>query len=180
MEAVKNIEKSLENIFKDLPHLPESTRKGLANIWPWLVLIGGLVQLWAALTLYRLANYTDGLYDLANSLSAIYGVGQVGPSGFDRTVIYLGVVVLVVEAILLLMAFPKLKNRAKQGWNLIFLVALINVAYSVLQIFTYGRGFGSFIFSLIGSAISFYLLFEIRGQFGGGKSSKAPKATTSK
>lgn len=165
MEAVKKLESSLEKVFKDLPHLPESTRSGLASIWPWLALIGGVLQLFAAMALYRLADYASGLYDLANSLSVYYGVQNVGPTSFDKTIIYLGVAVLAVEAVILLMAFPKLQKRQKAGWNLLFLGALINVVYSVLQIFTYNRGMGSFVMSLIGSALGFYLLFEVKGKF---------------
>ena len=166
MEAVKNIDKNLEKSFKDLPHLPESTREGLAKIWPWLALIGGILQLLAGLALYRLANYANNLNDLVNSLYVT--TAKVGPSSFDKTVIYVGVAVLVVEAILLLMAFPKLQKRERAGWNLLFLGALINVVYSVLQIFTYDRGFGSFVGGLIGSAVGFYLLYEIKAKFSKG------------
>ena len=167
MGAVKQLESSIEKVFKDLPHLPESSREGLAKIWPWLALIGGVVQLMAAWALYRVADWADKVYDLANSLSAYYGVREVGPSSFDKTVIYVGVAVLAVEAVILLLAFPKLQKRQRSGWDLLFLGALINVVYAVLQIFTYQRGIGSFIMSLIGSALGFYLLFEVKGKFSG-------------
>ncbi len=170
MEAVKNIEKSIEKAFKDLPHLPESSREGLAKVWPWLALIGGIVQLLAAWSLYRLADWADATV----SLAAYYRV-DVGPSSFDKTVIYLGVAVLAVEAVILLMAYPKLKNRQRAGWDLLFLAALVNVAYSVVQIFTYDRGFGSFLFGLIGSAIGFYLLFEIKSKFTAGSTTTTSK-----
>ena len=78
MEAVKNIEKNLEKSFKDLPHLPESTREGIAKIWPWLALIGGILQLLAGVALYHLANYANNLNDLVNSLYVT--TQKVGPS----------------------------------------------------------------------------------------------------
>jgi hypothetical protein len=77
------------------------------------------------------------------------------------------VAVLAVEAVILLLAFPKLQKRQRAGWDLLFLGALINVVYAVLQIFTYQRGVGSFIMSLIGSALGFYLLLEVKSKFSG-------------
>ena len=84
-------------------------------------------------------------------------------------------VVLVVEGVLFLLAFPKLQKRERKGWDLLFLAALLNVAYSVLTIFIDGRGFGSFLVNLVGSAIAFYLLFQVKSKFGG-KSSVKPAA----
>ncbi len=165
MAALAGLEKSLEGVFKDVPHIPESGRKTLADIWPWLALIGGILQLLAAWGLWRLASYTSALYDYANSLSVAFTGKAVGPTSTDKMVIYLGVAVLAVEAVILLLAFPKLQKKQKAGWDLLFLGAVINVVYGVVQIFTYNRGIGSFVGSLIGSAIGFYLLFEVRSKF---------------
>jgi hypothetical protein len=165
MQAVKKMETSLQKSFKDLPHLPESTRTSLANIWPVLALIAGILQIWAAYSLYHLVNWADRLNDLANSLSIYVTDQAAGPTAMDKTVIYLGVAMLAVEGIIMLIAFPKLQKRQKAGWDLLFLAALLNVAYAVVQIFTFNRGFGSFIMSLIGTAIGFYLLFEVRSKF---------------
>lgn len=169
MKALQNAENSLAKVFKDLPQLPESTKEALAKFWPWLALVGGVLQLFAALALWRLANWADRVTDVSNALSVYYTSYVAGPSSFDKTIIYLGVVVLLVEAVLLLMAFPKLQKRERAGWNLLFLGAWINVGYGVLQIFTFDRGFGSFVGSLIGSAVGFYLLFQIREKFSGGR-----------
>ncbi len=169
MSVVQNIENKLAGAFKDLPPLPESSKEALAKFWPWLALIGGLVQLLAAVTLWRLTNYVDRLSDYANEISRYYTGVAAGPTSFDKTVIYLGVTLLLVDAVILLMAYPHLKKRAKQGWDLLFLGALINAVYSVIQIFTYQRGIGDFIFGLLGSAVGFYLLFQVREKFGGKK-----------
>ncbi len=165
MGAVKSAEESLAKIFKDMPPLPDSSREGLAKVWPWLALIGGVLQLLAALALWRLASWADQVTDLANQLSTYYVGYGAGPSSLEKTVIYIGVAVLLVEAVLLLMAFPKLQKRERAGWDLLFLAGLLNVVYGVLQIFTFNRGFGSFIFSLIGSGVMFYLLFQVREKF---------------
>lgn len=166
MSSIKKIEDKMAASFKDLPHLPESSRKGLADIWPWLALIGGILQLVVAFGLWQLTRVVGAYTDLANSLAAYTGQ-TVGLTSTDKMVIYLGIVILLADAVILLMAFPKLQQRLRAGWDLLFLAALVNLAYAVVTIFIDGRGLGSFIMSLVGSAIGFYLLFEVREKFGG-------------
>lgn len=170
MGSLESIERQLAEVFKGLHQFPDSTKETLAEIWPWLALIGGVLQLWAALLLYHLATFTDKIINAVNSVSRYY-VGQpVGPSSFDKTVIYLGVLLLVVEAVILLMAFPKLQKREKGGWDLLFLGALINIVYGFVQIPTFQRGIWSFLGSLIASFIGLYLLFQVREKFKAKKS----------
>lgn len=165
MVALRKIEDKFAELFKGLPNLSPSSKESLANFWPWLALIAGLLQLLSAKWLYDVTRWTNSLTDLANTLSIYYANTPVGPTSFDKSVIYLGIIMLVVDAVILLMAFPHLKRRARKGWDLLFLGSLINLAYSVLQLFRYHGGFGSFLFSLIGSAIGFYLLFQVREKF---------------
>lgn len=165
MSSLKKLETSIGDLFKGLPQLPNSSKESLANVWPWLALIGGVIQLWAAWALYQLTSYANRFNDLADSLSMYYTGRSVGLTSSDKMVIYLGIVVLLVDAVILIMAFPHLQKRNKKGWDLLFLGSLLNLVYAVLQIFTYNRGFGSFIGSLIGSAIGFYLLFQVREKF---------------
>lgn len=182
MAVLQTFEDKLVTIFKDVPPLPESAKELLVKVWPWLALIGGILQLLAALALYKLATVADNIIDYSNSLSTAYGGVAVGPAGFDKTIIYLGVLLLAVNAVILLVAFPKLQKRAKSGWDLLFLAALLNLLYGVVQIFTYGRGIGSFIWSLITTALVFYLLFQIREKYNGKKvqSRTAPPITSNK
>lgn len=175
METVKKLETKLEDVFKDLPPLPAKAKETLAQIWPWLALISGVLQLAAAWALWRLTRVVDAINDLANYYSTYYTTTRVGLSAYDKTVIYLGIAVLVADAVILLMAFSPLKARSKKGWDLLFLGALLNVGYSVVSIFINGRGVSSFIFSLIGSAIGFYLLYQVKDKFKG-KTTTAPSA----
>lgn len=165
MELVHKAEKALEGIFKSLPPLPKDAKKGLAGIWPWLVLIGGVLQLWSAWQLYRWADSWNKVADWANSWARSLGV-DTHTSGLTVWV-WISIAVLAVTAVLLLLAFPKLQKKEKAGWDLAFLAALINLAYGVLTLFIDGRGAGNLIGALIGSAIGFYLLFQIREFFGG-------------
>lgn len=176
MDALKGLEKSLGDVFKGFPPLPKSAKEGLVTAWPWLALIFGLLQLAVAWGLYNLTKVVNAYGDFANQLSRAYGGGEVY-SSTDKTIIYVGIAILAVEAVIFLMAFPKLQQKAKAGWNLLFLGSLINVAYAVVTIFIDGRGIGSFIGSLVGSAIGFYLLFQVHEYYGGHKKvDGAPRA----
>ncbi len=161
MDSVKKLEDAVSGLFKGVPPLSASAKEGLAKAWPWIALIFGIFQLLAAWGLWRLTHVSAVLEDVA-----VYYVGRdYGLSGMDKTVIYMGIAVLLADAVMLLMAYPHLVKRAARGWDLLFLGALLNLAYSVVSIFIDGRGFGSFIFSLLGSAIGFYLLFQVREKF---------------
>lgn len=165
MGILRQAEDKIGNIFKDAPALSPSSKETLVKVWPWLALIFGILQLSAAWGLWRLARWTSVFSDYANEFSRIYTGRTVGLEASDKFLIYLGIIILLVDAVILLMAFPELKKRARRGWELLFLGSLINVAYSVLTIFIHGRGFGTFIFSLIGSVIGFYLLFQVRDKY---------------
>ena len=173
MDAIKKIEGKIGLLFKDLPALPDSSREALVGVWPWIALVFGVLQLLAAWALWNLVRVADNVGVLYSSFYVKY---PAAISGMDRTIIYLGIIVLIVDAVILLMAYPELKKRSRRGWDLLFLGALLNVAYSVVSLFIDSRGFGSFIFSLIGSAVGFYLLFQVRGKYGSVKVSKDKKA----
>lgn len=165
MIATKQLETKIGDLFKGAPPLPENAKKSLVNAWPWIALIFGVLQLLAAWGLWGLTRYVDRLNDVTNTLSMYYTGRAAGMSSLDKTIIYLALIVLVVDAVILLMAYPELKKKSKAGWDLLFLGSLINLAYAVVSIFIDDRGFGSFIFSLLGSAIGFYLLFQVKDHY---------------
>lgn len=165
MESLKGLEKQIEGWFKNAPPLPRNAKDTLVKILPWLALIFGILQIIVAVTLFQAARTTSVLIDYANELSRTYGGQSVGLSSMDKTIIYLGIIILVVDAVIALMAYPHLVKRARRGWDLLFLGAVINVVYAVVSLFMDGRGIGSFIFSLLWSAIGFYLLFQIKASY---------------
>src|SRR4030095_3265872 len=169
MSTVKNLENKLEGLFKNVPSLPASSKEGLAKALPWIALIFGILQLFAGWALWNLIRTTE---EVISQYNAYYVNYPDAMSGFDRLIIYLGIIVLIVDAVILLMAYPELKKRSRRGWDLLFLGALINLAYAITSLFISDRGFGSFFFSLLGSAIGFYLLFQVRGKYSAGSSQK--------
>lgn len=168
MEIVKKIEAALAGVFKGAPKLSESARESLVKAWPWLALIFGVLQLWAAWALYDLLRVVD-------RVATIYGVyvnTAIGYSGKDKFFIYMSLIVLVVDAVILLMAYPKLKNREKSGWDLLFLGALLNALYGVFNLFISARGFGSLLGALVGTTIGFYLLYQVKDKYTGKSAAK--------
>ncbi len=174
MEIVQRADAKLSGVFKGMPPLSNDAREGLAKAWPWIALVFGILQLLAAYSLWRLTQYVSILNDLAQSLGTYSGY-NVGISSFDKIMIYLGVIVLALDAVILLLAFPKLRARQRAGWDLLFLGVLLNVVYAVVVLFVNGRGVGSFIMNLIGSALGFYLLYQVKDKFVG-RSTSVPKA----
>jgi hypothetical protein len=162
MKQLEQTEKTLSDLFKGLPALPKNTKSSIVNVMPWIALVFGVLQVIVAVGVWQIA---DRAADFVNTYSAFYAVPAAHISAFDRTVIYLGAIVLLVDGVIGIMAYKALAARERRGWDLMFLAALVNLAYAVLSIFIDGRGFGSFLLSLLGSAVGFYLLFQIQGSY---------------
>lgn len=164
MELVHSIENKLEPMFKGAPKLSDSNRKSLGDILPWLALVFGILQLIAAFLLFGAASVSSVLVSYVEAVT-----GQPVISAFDKMLIYGGVLLVVVDAAILLLAFPKLNRRAKSGWDLLFLGAVLNAVYGIYNVLTSlvtsRTSIMSTIISIIASAIGFWLLFEVKGQF---------------
>ncbi len=164
MAVIKTVEKQLDEIFvKNAPKLPEGGKKWLVKYLPWITLILGILSLLAAINTWRWANASVQLIDAANQLAQTYGID----TDLNRLTvwIWISLIILTIQALLYIFAFSPLKNLKKSGWNLVFYVALINIIYAVVLLFSDYGGVGSFIFSMIGSAVGLYLLFQIRSHY---------------
>ncbi len=164
MSAVNSLEKSLADVFKSAPKLPENGKKWLVKYLPWINVVLGALMLLAAWNLYHWAHTVNKLIDYANSF---YKTSTGSNLNKDRLTvgIWLAIIVLVVQAVLYIAAFRGTRDRKKAGWNLMFYAALVNIVYGVILLFTDYGGVGTFIMSLIGSAIGLWLLFQIRSSY---------------
>lgn len=158
---MQQLEKPLDDSFKKLPQLPENARKGLATALPWLTLAGGVLSLLGAWYLYQAVTWVDQWAGYANSL---YGAaGYTAPVTGVGAMAWIGLIILVAQAVLFFVAFPALRTFKKSGWNLLLWVALVSVVYSVVVNVLSGYfNVGQLIFSLLGAAIGLYLLFQVR------------------
>lgn len=175
MELVKKAEVKLADLFKGAPKLSDSTKESLVKIWPWLALIGGVLQVWAALSAFFWAQKAN---DLTNSVNEFYrsiGAPQAVDERFTLW-LWLAIAFLAVEGVLLLVAFPKLRNRLKSGWDLLFIVGLLNVVYAVVSLFSeYRGGLFGLIWNLFVTAVIFWLLFAVRDKYKGAAAHTATK-----
>ena len=133
---------SLENVFKGVPNLPANIREVLVKIAPWLALIFGILG-------------------IIGGLGAI-GVSPIGVLGGVSNGAFLLVigVLTIVSSVMMVMAFPKLNKGEMGGWKLLFWSEVISFVSSLLAL-----NVGSIISALIGAAIGFYLLFQIKSYY---------------
>jgi hypothetical protein len=144
---------------------------------PWINLILGVLSLWGVYALYQWAHLTNSVVNQLNTLSQIYG-GTPAVATRWSIGIWLTLIVLAIEAVLYIVAFPATRARKKSGWDLLFYALLVNVVYGVVSAFTNYGGVGSLVSSLIGSVVGLWLLFQIRDAYLDKKSSpEAPKAS---
>ena len=124
------------------PKLPESVADFIVKASPYLMIISLIFTLPAILFAFGLGALISPLA----FLNVRYGVH------FSLTTIF-SLVILVLDV----MAIPGLFKRSKSAWNLIFYASLIQ-ALSYLLSFSLGS-------LIVGMAISWYFLFQIRKQY---------------
>jgi len=162
---LKSLEDWLAGVYKGSPKLSAGAKKSIVGIWPWVALIFGIIQLLAA---WELWHWGHAVNNVVNTLNAYYGttIGHVN----DLNIFYwISFAMLLVEAIMLLVAFPKLRAAQKSGWNLLFYAALLNFVYGVFSAFNNYGGLGSLIVQVIVTAVVLYFLFQIRDHYHGSK-----------
>lgn len=179
MKYVSNLETKLNEVFaKNAPQLPRGAKDFMVKFAPIVSLIVGVFTLLATWNLWSLARRTDRYADYARELCSTYDTpGCGGLIGSNYTIwIWLGLLFLLAQAVLYIAAFSGLNARAKRGWDYLFYGALLNVVYAVISLFNDYDKVGHFLGALVGSAIGFYLLFQIREFYNGKKASvDAPK-----
>jgi|SRR5665213_417889 len=165
MNSLESLEKSLDDLFvKKAPPLPPGGKKALVEYLPWINLVLGLLELWTVSILWHWAH-------VANSIGTLYGSLTIANRGMNAG-LWLGLVLLGVQAIIYIAAFSPTKARKKSGWDLLFYALLLNIVYGAVIMFTSYGGVGNLISSIIGSGVGFYLLFQIRSSYSKESASK--------
>jgi hypothetical protein len=149
MKHMEKLETSFENVFlKNAPYqLPKSVKEWLVKWAPLLVVFSVLLSVFSILSALTAGSYYA-------RLGVYIGVGF----GFKY---YLGLAVFALQTILMAAAYPGLKSHHKAGWKMLFYSGLVSLAYAVVSSFN----LGGFFWSLIGSAIGFYILFQVKSYY---------------
>ncbi len=165
ISSVSKLEGWLEGINKQLPQIPKKGRDVIAQLAPWLALAGGILTLLSSWWFWRAGHAVNQIIDISNNWSRMYGGPAIEATPNLGFTWYFALVLLVLQAVLLLAAFPKLKEGKKTGWDLLFYNALLAAFIGIVYLFTPGYGFGGLFGSFIGTAIGLYLLFQARDHF---------------
>lgn len=167
MQQLAPLEDAIAKVHKDLPHLPKGLTKWLVeNAW-WLVIIGVALGVFAVLG--TIATM------LAGSLlvGALVGAAMGGALFLSSTI---SLLVMAATIVLEAMAIQPLKDKQKRGWNLLFLASLVGIAGGLVSsLFSGPWGIvNGIIWTAVGAAISFYILFELRVHYVGAKVATEP------
>lgn len=162
-----------ELLVKKAPYqLPVNAKELLVTALPWLTLAGGVLTLLGAWGLWSLLSRLENVNQLYGYAPS-YAQTAFGP------LFWASLIILVTQGVLYLVAFPGLRDKKKAGWNILFWVALANLAYGVVSLLANAQ-VGSFLFSLLGSLIGMYLLFQVRSYYTGSKAKSTTSATPKK
>jgi hypothetical protein len=161
------LEVNLQELFvKKAPPLPEGGKRFIVTWAPWISLLIGFLSLISALTLWHWAHDFTAITQYANEICATYRGADCHVGGSRLSFwVWIALLEMLVEAVLYLLATRGLRERRKQGWNYLYYGALVNLAYAIVSLFTSYNAFGNFVGALIGSAIGFYILFQIRDRY---------------
>lgn len=166
MESIHKLEKTVAGWYKNVPHLPAGGQKWLAdNVW-WIVLVGLVLTVLAIFPMIAAVLFAGAVVGgLGAAYGGAYGAAGVALTGTLLLAAWVAIAFLLFEAILLGLAISPLKAHKKKGWDLLFILALINVL-SVVVSGLIGFNLMSLIWGLLWAAVGAYFLFEIRGHFG--------------
>lgn len=169
MENVRKLEETVASWYKNVPHLPKEASRWIAtNAW-WLALIGLIVGAFGVLSVISLTFLAGAL------LAGVGGVVGAAIGGFAFVAVLIALLFSIVILVILATAIQPLKAMSKKGWNLLFLVMLLEVASLAVTLLLTFDVFGT-IWSLLWAAVGGYFLFEVRQYYTSGKKVVVAKA----
>ncbi|MGH7218648.1 MAG: hypothetical protein ACREGE_04375 [Candidatus Microsaccharimonas sp.] len=175
MELLAKLENKILGWTKNIPNLPLSMRKWLAeNVWWFTALASVLTGITVIGHLLRLQEY---IAVLNNPFAPLYSSTTFVTLLVVSTIAAL--VFSIASCIILGLAVNPLKEKQKKGWVLLFVAWLVAVIWTVVTtVITFNplSVFTGIIFGAIMLAASGYFLFEIHGQFAHVERSRGVKA----
>lgn len=144
MAKSKNWQDMMEEWFNKLPSLPKGGRDVLVAITPWVALVFGILGVLVGLGGLGILSVLSPLMLLGSGVSSTTGS-------------LLSIAVALVSSVLMLVAFPGLKAKKRQGWTLLFWSQVVALVSSLVAL--------SFVGGIIGAVIGFYLLYQIKSYY---------------
>ncbi len=147
MNYLNQLTKALDENYKKLPVLPKGVNEFIVSVAPWLALVFGVLAIVTGL----------GAFGLLTALSPV--AMYAGAGGYAFTGL-LAAVVLLLQGVVELLAFPGLKARKVKGWNLMFYSLLLSVLSSVVAL-----SVGSVVGAVVGFLIGYYFLYQVKSYY---------------
>ena len=141
-KSSNQIEAILEDLFKKLPPLPANAVDTLFKIAPILALVFGILGILGGISGLGILSALAPFAFAAGVNN--YGLGIIAALG------------LLVGSVLMLIAYPGLKAGKISGWNMLFWSEVVNVVSGIVGISVGG---------ILGAAIGFYILFQIKPKY---------------
>jgi hypothetical protein len=140
----------LEDVFgKKAPVLPDNFKEGVVKYYPTISVVLAAISVFlilAALPLFFILFTVGAAAGAYKDLTTFQIFGSI-----------VGVVISIISVYLTFKAYPKLKNREKEGWKLWYQNVWVTVIGSILQ------------FNLVGAAVAgiiwFYVVFQVKGKY---------------
>jgi len=139
--------KPLQDVYAKAPALPKNATDVLVSIAPWLALVFGVLAILAGVG-------GLGLFTAFSPLAYMYA--GVGYTAFLLVASVIG----IAEGALMVLAFMPLKKRAIRGWNLLVWGEGLAIISSIVSLRV-----GDVIWAIVGAAIAFYVLFQVKSYY---------------
>lgn len=159
MKVIVDVENWMAEAFKSAPQLSKRTKELFVQAWPWLALLFGGLQI------LSLFGAWDVIREVQRREAFLNFLGATNYDGVSIAVMYASFALSIVSAVMLLVAYAPLRVRARRGWQLLFIVVLVNALSGLLALFIYGQGVGIAVLNLVVVAIVLYLLMQIRNEY---------------
>jgi len=156
--GLMKISSKIEPYFKNLPPLSQKTKEWLVQYLPIISLIVGILY-----GLYAISFWNEGHSSIIHGISYIPGGLVIKPINQLNFFYYTSFILLLIDTVIFLAGFSRLKKKTDNDWLLIFFGILIYVLYALFNLFSsYDGGIGKFIIALIFSAFGLYFLYQIK------------------
>lgn len=145
------LEKQIADLVKKAPVLPANAKDTFVKLLPWLDLVLLIISLPAVLAVLALGSLVGGV---ATSVGV-----STGP------LYWLALVFLVVQVVLMGLALPGLFKQSRSGWVLLYYGSLLSVVYNLVHWINSPAAFFGLVWSLAVSAVSLWLIFQVRNHY---------------
>lgn len=137
------LETLIDGYVKKAPKLPGNVKEIIVKLSPYFTILG---VVFAVPAIFALIGLSAAVTPLMMYAGAGWGFRSI-----------LSMVIMILMVLLEIVAVPGLFARKRSAWNLLFYISLINAVSSLVSMNLIGL--------VIGTAIEWYILFQVRDMY---------------